>query len=289
MVISDVQNVLLKVDDGDVEELAQVGWLCSYLITWFLYYRWREHWSVLVAAASIVEGQGTHIVRLRYISVPLLGCSARLLPIVAISCHEECQAQRPTHGANGSYRAMDRDQTPSPSLRHTHNFRVAQITIICLRILIGYAKSTGRTLALLLAPTQARAVQDTDGSGDNGAGPRLAGRQDQFWQNAFLPEVGVAGGSAEDNRVLPWGPLSPWLLQEAQRFAAESKERPLKAAAIAAAVLPFSGAVLFFGTPVVAGDAVLQWGASTSVGRTVAQGTQNAVEVRKRGEGDRTP
>lgn len=86
----------------------------------------------------------------------------------------------------------------------------------------------------------------------------------------------------EDGRgVLPWEPLAPRLLEEAQRLAKEGKDRPFTAAVVLAAALPFSGPAVFFGAPVLAGDAALQWGAGTPMGRTVGHGTKNAVEVRE--------
>lgn len=85
----------------------------------------------------------------------------------------------------------------------------------------------------------------------------------------------------DDRRgVLPWDPLAPRLLEEAQRLAKEGKDRPFTAAVVLAAALPFSGAAVFFGAPVLVGDAALQWGAGTPIGRTVGHGTRNAVEVR---------
>lgn len=84
--------------------------------------------------------------------------------------------------------------------------------------------------------------------------------------------------------VLPWDPLAPRLLEEAQRLAKEGKDRPFTAAVVLATALPFSGAAVFFGGPVLVGDAALQWGAGTPIGRTVGHGTRNAVEVRWRSE-----
>lgn len=104
---------------------------------------------------------------------------------------------------------------------------------------------------------------------------------DPYWPKTFEVDAEGAQGPG-DGGGLPWEPLVPRLLQEAQRLAAEGKGRLLTSAAILAAVLPFSGVAVFFGAPVLAGDAALQWGASTAVGRTIGQGTKNAVEVRRR-------
>lgn len=122
----------------------------------------------------------------------------------------------------------------------------------------------------------------TDRPRDNGAGPNYPLDFDPYWPKTF--EVDAEGTQGPgDGGGLPWEPLVPRLLQEAQRLAAEGKGRPLTSAAILAAVLPFSGVAVFFGAPLLAGDAALQWGAKTAVGRTIGQGTKNAVEVRARG------
>lgn len=154
------------------------------------------------------------------------------------------------------------------------------MTIISLKILVGYAKSTHRTLTHLCGMAcQAPPVEGTDGPGDNGAGPSVPAARNLQWQNTFL-EVDDYDQSPEDKGMLPWEPLAPKLLLVAQRLAAEGKDRPLTATVILTAVLPFSGIVAFLVAPVVAGDAVLQWGANTPVGRTVGHGTKNALEVR---------
>lgn len=123
----------------------------------------------------------------------------------------------------------------------------------------------------------ARTAGIADGPGDNAAGPRLPTNRDAYWQEVFHVEDEAA--TCEDKGGLPWEPLAPRLLQEAQRLAAEGKERPLTATVILASALPFSGVAMFVGVPVLAGDAALQWGARTPVGRTVGHGAQNAVEV----------
>lgn len=117
---------------------------------------------------------------------------------------------------------------------------------------------------------------------DNEAEPNSPVGLSPYWPNTFENDTEGTQGP-ENGGALPWEPLVPRLLQEAQRLAAEGKERPLTSAVVLAAVLPFSGVAVFFGAPVLAGDAALQWGASTAVGRTIGQGTKNAVEVRARG------
>lgn len=160
---------------------------------------------------------------------------------------------------------------------------LAQITITSLRIFVWYAKSTHRTICRLCGVVGVvRRTEATDRLSDNGAGQSLPIDFDPYWPKTFEVDADGAQGSG-DGGGLPWEPLVPRLLQEAQRLAAEGKGRPLTSAAILAAVLPFSGVAVFFGAPVLAGDAALQWGASTAVGRTIGQGTKNAVEVRARG------
>lgn len=155
-----------------------------------------------------------------------------------------------------------------------------QITLISLRILVGYAKSTHRSLAQLcrvpfpLRPGDARYEADVDFTHDPTRTP--SGGEPALFQ------IGDRDDRDGQDRIggLPWDPLAPRLLQEVQRLANEGKDRPFTAAVVLAAALPFSGAAFFFGTPVLAGDAALQWGAGTPIGRTVGQGTKNAVEVR---------
>lgn len=158
-----------------------------------------------------------------------------------------------------------------------------QITVISLRIFVWYAKSTHRTICRLcgvvgVVRPPGTTVRPSDDEAESSSPVGL----NPYWPNTF--EVDTEGTQGPENGgVLPWEPLVPRLMQEAQRLAAEGKERPLTSAVILAAVLPFSGVAVFFGAPVLAGDAALQWGASTAVGRTIGQGTKNAVEVRAQG------
>ncbi|CAN0193904.1 unnamed protein product, partial [Hapterophycus canaliculatus] len=153
---------------------------------------------------------------------------------------------------------------------------LAQMTLISLRILVGYAKSTHRTLAQLCrVPYQPRhrpatAARPAAHVDDEGTHPE----QDAVDSgNRFLLRVDGDEDSGGTQRCgLPWDPLAPRLLQEAQRLAREGKQKPFTAAVVLAAALPFSGCVVLVGAPVLAGDAALQWGAGTPVGRTVGQG-----------------
>lgn len=114
---------------------------------------------------------------------------------------------------------------------------------------------------------------------DTGAGPRAT--------PVNLDAADLRHGSEDDDTteesdgrgILPWDPLTPRLVEGAQKLAAEGQERPLTAAVVVAAALPFSGLAVCVGAPILACDAGLQWGASTSVGQAVAQSTQNALEV----------
>ncbi|CAB1109564.1 unnamed protein product [Ectocarpus sp. CCAP 1310/34] len=164
---------------------------------------------------------------------------------------------------------------------------LAQMTLISLRILVGYAKSTHRSLAQLCrVPYQprrerARMAVHADPNNNNAsaeANPAAARVGELFQVDEDEDEDdGHEGGG------LPWDPLAPRLLQEARRLAEEGKERPFTAAVVLAAALPFSGAAVFLGAPVLAGDAALQWGAATPMGRTVGHGTKNVVELGKLG------
>ncbi|CAM9548841.1 unnamed protein product [Ectocarpus sp. 6 AP-2014] len=164
---------------------------------------------------------------------------------------------------------------------------LAQMTLISLRILVGYAKRTHRSLAQLCrVPFQprrerARMAVHADPNNNNAsaeANPAAARVGELFQVDEDEDEDdGHEGGG------LPWDPLAPRLLQEARRLAEEGKERPFTAAVVLAAALPFSGAAVFLGAPVLAGDAALQWGAATPMGRTVGHGTKNAVELGKLG------
>lgn len=157
-----------------------------------------------------------------------------------------------------------------------------QITLISLRILVGYAKSTHRNLAQLCRvpyqPRPATAASSSAETNDDGASME----QDTTVRGSPpLLQVDLdEEGGCDDRSGLPWDPLAPRLLQEAQRLAREGKQKPFTAAVVLAAALPFSGCAVLVGAPVLAGDAALQWGASTPVGRTVGQGAKNAMEVR---------
>ncbi len=174
------------------------------------------------------------------------------------------------------------------------------MTLISLRILVGYAKSTHRNLAQLCrVPYQprprpaggaARSAVEVDPHNDDGNNDNGNNDNGRTAEEQRPPSSRAGGGHAlyqieddddqgEGRRGLPWDPLAPRLLQEVHRLAKEGRERPFTAAVVMAAALPFSGAAIFFGAPVLAGDAALQWGASTPIGRTVGQGTKNAVEV----------
>lgn len=172
-------------------------------------------------------------------------------------------------------------------------FVPTQITLISLRILVGYAKSTHRNLAQLCRvpyqrlPTAARTrTRLTPGVGPDNHHDHDHTNGEPNSQSpppSGAPPLFQIDQDEEDDRgsgVLPWDPLAPRLLEEAQRLAKEGKDRPLTAAVVLAAALPFSGAAVFFGAPVLVGDAALQWGAGTPIGRTVGHGTRNAVEVR---------
>lgn len=158
------------------------------------------------------------------------------------------------------------------------------MTLISLRILVGYAKSTHRSLAQLcrvpyqpLRECSRLAVHAADPDNASAEANPAAAHVGELFQKDEDEGDGHEGG------VLPWDPLAPRLLQEARRLADEGKERPLTAAVVLAAALPFSGAAVFLGAPVLAGDAALQWGAATPMGRTVGHGTKNAVEVSEHG------
>lgn len=152
------------------------------------------------------------------------------------------------------------------------------MVLISLRILVGYARSTHRNLVSLCAattsrPRRARTAEELGADDDR---PAETEYYNSFRQIAFEGDIDDAnmrqGG-------LPWEPLAPRLVRETQRLAAEGKDRPFTATVVLAAALPFSGAAFFFGAPILAGDAALQWGANTRIGRTVGQSTTNAVEV----------
>eukprot|EP00903_Cladosiphon_okamuranus_P018077 g16636.t1 len=184
---------------------------------------------------------------------------------------------------------------------------LAQITLISLRILVGYAKSTHRSLAQLCRvpyqhqPTAPRSMSiSAPGGGLNNvdahtnggaASSSSASSPSPSPSSTVAPSLfqidDVDGIDDQDGQdaggVLPWDPLAPRLLEMAQRLAKEGKDHPFTAAVVLAAALPFSGAAVFFGAPVLVGDAALQWGAGTPVGRTVGQGTKNAVELGKLG------
>lgn len=130
-----------------------------------------------------------------------------------------------------------------------------------------YAKeSTRRGLAQLCCvpsppqPGAARPEADVDPSDDSNP-PAISG-EPGLVQTDDRDERDSSGG-------LPWDPLAPRLLHEVQRWANEGRDRPLTAAVVLAAALPFSGAAFFFGAPVLAGDAALQWGTSTPIARAV--------------------
>lgn len=157
-----------------------------------------------------------------------------------------------------------------------------QISLISLRILVGYAKSTHETLAHAFGvQLPSRPARATHGHGDSGAGPSLTAHH--FFFREALPADGEEEEEEaewpEDQGGLPWKPLTPRLLQEVQRLAMEGRERPLTAAAVVAVALPFSGVAVCLGAPVLAGDVALQWGARTPIGRVVGQTTHNVVEV----------
>lgn len=148
------------------------------------------------------------------------------------------------------------------------------MTLISLKIITGYVRRTHRTLAHLgWTPAQS---PSTCGPEDNGAEPSLRDRDNPACERVSLGDEMNCRG---DSGGLPWEPLAPRLLEEAQRLAVRGKERPLTAAAVLTVAMPFTGVAVFFGAPVLAGDAALQWGARTPVGKTVTQGTQNALEV----------
>lgn len=154
------------------------------------------------------------------------------------------------------------------------------MTLISLRILVSYAKSTHRHLAHVFGISPpSRTVGDIHGPGDKGAGRGLSEYHGWFGEPLRADEEEKEAEGSEEKGGLPWQPLTPRLLQEVQRLAMEGKERPLTAAAVVAVALPFSGAAVFIGAPVLAGDAALQWGARTPVGRAAGQTTHNAVEV----------
>lgn len=171
------------------------------------------------------------------------------------------------------------------------------MTLISLRILVGYAKSTHRNLAQLCrvpyqprpAGAAARSAVEVDPHNDNDNDNDDCRTADEQRPPSSRAGGGHAlyqiddddDGQGEGRGGLPWDPLAPRVLQEAHRLAKEGRERPFTAAVVMAAALPFSGAAVFFGVPVLAGDAALQWGATTPIGRTVGQGTKNAVEVRE--------
>lgn len=142
--------------------------------------------------------------------------------------------------------------------------------------MVGFAKRTHQALSRLYSAPGVI----TGRPGNNSAGPSLKGYHGRLWQSVLQEQEDSASNSEGNMGGLPWEPLTPRLLEEVQRLASEGKERPLTATMILAALLPFSGIAVFFAAPVLAGDAALQWGASTLVGRAVGQGTQNAVEVR---------
>lgn len=158
---------------------------------------------------------------------------------------------------------------------------------------MGYAKSTHRNLAQLCRvpyqrlPATAVSPSSTPAVGgpnnDHGHDHTNAARSSRLPPpsgESSLFQIDDHDQDEQDDRgVLPWDPLAPRLLEEAQRLAKEGKQRPFTAAVVMAAALPFSGAAVFLGAPVLAGDAALQWGAGTPVGRTVGHGTRNAVEV----------
>lgn len=171
-----------------------------------------------------------------------------------------------------------------------------QITLISLRILVGYAKSTHRNLAQLCrvpyqrrpspATATARPTSAPDGGNINDHAHANGEANSPSPPRSVAPSLfqvddmyEVDQDDQDDKKVLPWDPLAPRLLEEAQRLAREGKDRPFTAAVVLAAALPFSGAAVFFGAPVLVGDAALQWGAGTPIGRTVGHGTRNAVEV----------
>ncbi|CAM9347191.1 unnamed protein product [Scytosiphon promiscuus] len=164
---------------------------------------------------------------------------------------------------------------------------LSQITLISLRILVGYAKSTHRNFAQLCrVPYQPRLRHSTGAASRGEADENGAGAEQETAARGSLALLQVDGdeeGGGEDRGGLPWDPLLPRLLQEAQRLGREGREKPLTAAVVLAAALPFSGGAVLLGAPVLAGDAALQWGASTPLGRTVGQGAKNAVELSKLG------
>lgn len=154
-----------------------------------------------------------------------------------------------------------------------------------MRIALRMAKNTHRTLSNMCGVHLRRIPVriSADGPADNGAGPRTRAGDlgdSEFRYLSELPEEDEGAiGEIEGRGVLPWDPLTPRLVEGAQKLVIEGQARPVTAAFVVAAALPFSGVAVCVGAPVLACDAGLQWGASTPVGRAVGQSTLNAVEV----------
>lgn len=157
--------------------------------------------------------------------------------------------------------------------------RLVQMTLIGVRILVRTAKSTHTNLSHMcgVVPRRPPPVRVTDGPADNGAGPssrnRELGEEALRYLIADEKDEGSWGG-------LPWDPLTPRLIHGAQLLVEEGRDRPLAAAVVVAAALPFSGVAACVAAPVLVGDATLQWGAKTPTGQAIGQGTLNAFEVK---------
>ncbi|CAN0444901.1 unnamed protein product, partial [Discosporangium mesarthrocarpum] len=152
-----------------------------------------------------------------------------------------------------------------------------QVSLVAARIIVKWAKGTHNRISGLygLPPRGTNgAVRDTDGGSGHAAGPDT-GAGGMSHPPTALEETGAGGGG------LPWAPLAPRVCQELRRLAGEGRRRPATALLGLVAALPFSGLAVFFGAQVLVGDAVLQWGASTPVGKSAVEGAGNALEVGK--------
>lgn len=156
-----------------------------------------------------------------------------------------------------------------------------QMTLIGMRIAVRTAKGAHRTLSDMcgMPPRRPPVRLAVGATADTGAGPRATVVNLDAADLRHEPENDDTTGESGGRRILPWDPLTPRLVEGAQKLAAKGQERPLTAAAVVAAALPFSGLAVCVGAPVLACDAGLQWGASTPVGQAVGQCTQNALEV----------
>lgn len=179
--------------------------------------------------------------------------------------------------------------TPPPlahvNVPHKYKRPLHKMTLIGMRIAVRMAKSTHRTLSNMcgVRPRSTPVALSADGPADNGAGPRARAGDLGDSELRYLPDLPEEGegiiGRTEGRGVLPWDPLTPRLVEGAQKLVTEGQARPVTAALVVAAALPFSGVAVCVGAPVLACDAGLQWGASTPVGRAVGQSTHNALEV----------